>query len=77
MELHVGGTLKEIFTGKVTLPELTNDELDEGSMPSGCKCACDQAGWKPVFEAGSKRCWAPLKGVLEALIEQAKQKWAS
>ena len=76
MEIRIGDELKQILTGKVTLPELTNDDLDEPKLPGGVKCTCEQDGWKPYFEAAAKCTWPTLKMSLNALIEQAKQKWA-
>ena len=76
MELHVGGELKQILTGKFTLPELSNDDLDDAKLPGGHKCTCEQDGWKPFFESSAKCSWGAIKTTLQALIEQAKQKWA-
>ena len=77
MELYVGDELKQILTGKLTLPELTNDDLDDAKLPGGSKCTCEQDGWKPYFEPAAKLCWSSVKVTLQALIDQAKQKWAS
>ena len=79
MELRAGDELKHILTGKLTLPELSNDDLDEAKLPGGSKCTCDQGGeWRAFFEASAKAgIWPTVKGSLEALIEQAKQKWAA
>ena len=79
MELRAGDELKHILTGKLTLPELSNDDLDEAKLPGGSKCTCDQGGeWRAFFEASAKAgMWPTVKGSLEALIEQAKQKWAA
>ena len=76
VEVHVGGELKQIVTGKLTLPELSNDDLDDAKLPGGSKIVCEQTEWKPFFEAASKGCWEGVKTVLNVLIEQAKQKWA-
>jgi len=76
LEVRVGGELKQILTGKVTLPEIANDDLDEAKLPGGSKMLCDQDGWKPYFEGASKTVWACVKGALTALVEQAKQKCA-
>lgn len=76
MELHVGDELKTILSGKLTVPEVTNDDIGESKMVSGCKCTCEQDGWKPFFEAASKGSWFGLKASLESLVDQTKQKWA-
>ena len=76
MELYVGDELKQILTGKLNLPELCNDDLDESRYPSGGSCTCEQAAWRGYFDAAAKASWGPMKGVLTALVEQAKQKWA-
>jgi hypothetical protein len=70
LEVRVGGELKQILTGKVTLPEIANDDLDEAKLPGGSKMLCDQDGWKPYFEGASKTVWACVKGALTALVEQ-------
>ena len=75
-QLHVGSELKTILTGTLILPELANDDIDDAKMPSGSKCTCEQANWKPFFEQAAKGSWGALKTVLEALVESAKQKWA-
>lgn len=74
--MFVGDELKQIVTGKLTLPELSNDDLDDSKLPGGSKFVCEEDGWKPVFEAAAKGCWGSIKGGLGMLIEQAKQKWA-
>ena len=40
VELHIGGELKQILSGKLTLPELSNDDLDDAKLPGGGKCLC-------------------------------------
>ena len=51
-------------------------DVPEATLPSGSKGTWWQAGWKPIFEGAAKASWAPVKAALNALIEQAKQKWA-
>lgn len=72
--LDESGTLKNILTGTLHLPEVSNDELGDAKMPSA-KFSCDQAGWKPFFESAGKQGWPSVKTALETLVEQAKQKW--
>jgi hypothetical protein len=74
MDIYQGGELKTIVTGKVTIPEVTNDDLDEPKLPDH-KCACDQTLWKPFFEKAARHVWPGVKGSLESLVEQAKAKW--
>lgn len=76
MEVFVDAEMKTILTGMVTLPELSNDDLSDAKMPSGCKCTCEQTGWKPFFEQAAKASWAEVVKALEALVSNAKQKWA-
>ena len=74
----MGDELKQILTGKLTVPEVSNDDLDESKMVGGAKCICEQEkdGWKPFFDACAKGSWHGIKGTLQALVEQTKQKWA-
>ena len=76
IELHIGGVLEQILTGKITLPELTNDDMEEAKLPGGSKYICEQDGWKPYFEFCAKCIWESLKGRLGGLVDNAKQKWA-
>jgi len=77
MEVHADGNLKTILTGKLTLPEVSNDDLDEARLPSGCKFTCEQAGWKPFFEAAAKASWGGIKTNCTRLVESAKAKWGA
>lgn len=75
MELYdAEGSIKEVLTGKLTVGELTNDELSDSVLPSH-KCVCEQAAWKGFFEKVAKGSWPGIKACLEALVEQAKSKW--
>ena len=76
MEVYVGDQLVQILTGKLNLPELCNDDLDESRLPAGGTCTCEQAAWRGYFDSAAKCSWGSIKGALSALIEQAKQKWA-
>ena len=68
--------LKQILTGKMTVNEVSNDDLDDAKMTSTTKCTCDQREWLKFFEQSAKGSWGGIKEVLGALVTQAKQKWA-
>lgn len=76
MEVRVDDELKQILTGKMTLTEVSNDDLDEAKMPSTVKCTCEQRDWLKFFEQCAKGSWGSVKGVLGELVEQTKAKWA-
>jgi hypothetical protein len=76
MEVRVDSELKQILTGKMTLSDVANDDLDEAKMPSTVKCTCEQDEWRRFFEGCAKASWAGVTERLRALVEQAKQKWA-
>ena len=42
MEVRVGDELRQILTGKLTMTELSNDDLEDAKMPSTAKCTCEQ-----------------------------------
>lgn len=75
-QVRVGSELKQILTGKMTVNEVSNDDLDDAKMPSTTKCTCDQREWLKFFEQSAKGSWGGIKEVLGALVTQAKQKWA-
>jgi len=74
IEVFAGDELKTILSGKLNVPEITNDELSDAKLPSS-KCTCEQSGWKPFFEQVAKLIWPSLRTQLETLVEQAKIKW--
>lgn len=76
MEVRVDDELKQILTGKMTITEVSNDDLDEAKMPSTTKCTCEQREWLKFFEQCAKASWPSVKGVLGSLVEQTKAKWA-
>lgn len=76
IEVRVDDELKEILTGKMTLTEVSNDDLDDAKMPSTVKCTCEQKEWLKFFEQCAKGGWDSVKGVLGALVDQTKAKWA-
>ena len=41
---HNGGTMKRHDNHKITLPEVTNDELDDAKLPSGGKASPTKPG---------------------------------
>jgi len=72
--LDESGALKNIVSGTLNIPEVSNDELGDAKMPDA-KFTCDQAPWKPFFEQSAKAAWPSLKVAFEAFVEQTKQKW--
>ena len=76
MEVHVGGELKTILVGKLNIPEITNDELDDEKLPGECKATCEHnQAWSQFFDRAAKGSWSRLQPTLKELIEQTKQKW--
>ena len=77
VEVRAGDELKTIVSGKLMLNEVSNDDLDEDTMPDSCKYTCDDAQWKSFFEKAVKAGgWAPIKAELQGLVDSAKQKYA-
>lgn len=62
------------MAGKMSVPEITNDDLTESKLPSA-KCTCEQAPWKSFFEQSAKASWPVLRTIFETLVEEAKAKW--
>ena len=72
-----GDEMLQILTGKLTIDEVTGDDLGGAKMPFS-KCTCDQKAWKPFLsKAAPAALWPPLKEALVALQEQGKAKWGS
>ena len=74
LQVRVGDELRQILTGKMTLTELSNDDLDDAKMPS-VKCSCEQKEWLKFFEQSVKGGWSPLQRTMFSFIEQAKAHW--
>jgi len=76
MEVRVGDELRQILTGKLTMTELSNDDLEDAKMPSTAKCTCEQKEWLKFFEQCAKGGgWGAVKDVLGNLMQQTKTKW--
>jgi len=75
IEVFANDELKTILSGKLNIPEITNDELGDAKLPS-CKCICEQAGMKPFFESVAKLSWPALRTQLEALVEESEARAA-
>ena len=76
MEVRVGDELRQILTGKLTMNEVSNDDLEDAKMPSTAKCTCEQKEWLKFFEQCAKGGgWGPVKDVLGSLMQQTKDKW--
>ena len=72
-----GDEMLQILTGKLTIDEVTGDDLGGAKMPFS-KCTCDQKAWKPFLsKAAPAALWPPLKEALVALQEQGKAKWGA
>ena len=74
-EVKLGGSLQTILTGKLTVPEVSNDDLDEPKMPSTYKCTCDQPPFAKYLAHVAMGAWPGIKASLESLVDQSKVKW--
>ena len=75
-EVKLGGELQTILTGKLTIPEVSNDELEEAKLPSTAKTTCEQGdAVRAYFNQLAKGAWPGIKASLSQLVEEAKAKW--
>ena len=76
VEVREGEELREILTGELHVPELTNDDIGDAKLPDA-KFRCEQDAGARAFEGGCRAMWPSMAEVLAALVEQTKQKWGA